>query len=125
MAAVQSLNVSRTNPYSPWSSEAGSTTHANLAGFGFDRNSIASMGGVLQQNFLGEPLWFYAGLIAILGAWKFIGEHENSNINPAHLHIGGYNLVGVTVTAIVGIVLLKMLVNRWQVPGLTQLINAV
>lgn len=72
------------------------------------------------------PTTILIGLIGLLVVMKLVGESDKlaPGIQPAHLSIGGYNILAVTVTSIVGIVLLKVVFNKFQVPGITDLINA-
>jgi hypothetical protein len=74
-------------------------------------------------SFLGQPFAFYLGLIAFLFLLKWFGEHPNTPIDPRHIHIGGYDMMAVGVSAIVFIVGAKLLLNRYPVMGLTQVIN--
>jgi hypothetical protein len=76
-------------------------------------------------SFLGQPFSFYLGMIALLFALKWFSEHPNTPIDPAHLHIGGYDLMAVGVSAVVFIVTMKLILNKYQVMGLTQLFNYV
>lgn len=70
------------------------------------------------------PVTFLIGLIGLLVVMKLLGESNKTSIQPAHLHIGPYNILTVTVTAIVGIVLAKIAFNAFQIPGITDLVNA-
>jgi len=72
-----------------------------------------------------SPVTIMIGIIGLLLGMKFLGEAEKTGIEPAHIHIGAYNLITVTVTAMIGIVLSKVLFNYVQVPGLTDFVNAV
>jgi|SRR5579863_2088145 len=73
-----------------------------------------------------SPATIILALIGILVILKLTGEHARAEgINPAHIHIGGYNLLTITLTAIIGIVGLKVVFNRWNVfPQLTNFVNA-
>lgn len=75
---------------------------------------------------LGQPFAVFLGAVALLAAFKFIGEHERvPSIRPAHMQIGGYNVLAVTITAMVGIVTAKLLSARWPIPGVAQFVNFV
>jgi len=83
-----------------------------------------ALGGVVQGG-QPSPVVILLGMVALLLLLKVIGESKNTAIDPAHIHIGGYNLLGITVVSIVGIGLLKLVFNRWQVPGVTPLLNFI
>jgi hypothetical protein len=89
-----------------------------------DTANVQSAQVALPSSILGQPMAWWVGLALLLLLFKFISEHERLPFNPAHVHIGGYNFAAITVNAIVGIVLLKAIFNRWPVYGLTQVINA-
>lgn len=72
-----------------------------------------------------SPTAVLIGMIALLLLLKFVSEHEKTSIKPAALSIGGYNLLAVTVTSIVGIALMKLLFIRVKVPGITPLVEFV
>ena len=65
-----------------------------------------------------SPITFLIALIALLVGMKLLGESSKTDIQPAHFAIGGYNVVAVTVTAIVGIVLSKAIFNSSLLAGL-------
>lgn len=71
------------------------------------------------------PITFLIGLIGLLVIMRVIGDSDKTDIQPAHIQIGGFNLLAVTTAAVVGIVSLKLIFNRWYIPGVTDLINAV
>jgi len=77
------------------------------------------------QQFLGQPLVWFIGLFAFLGLAKWFGEHPKTPINPEHVHVGGYNFFTVGVIAIVFIAASKLILNRYPVPGLYQVVNSV
>lgn len=72
-----------------------------------------------------SPITVLIGAIGLLLVLKVIGELSETAIKPAHMSIGGYNILAVSVTAIVGIAILKLIFNRWQFPGITPLINFI
>lgn len=86
--------------------------------------AFSSTGVNLSGTLWGQPLLMYIGMIVLLVGFKFLSEHPASELEPAHLHIGGYNVLAVTVTAIIGIVGLKMLMGIVPIPGLYQVVNA-
>lgn len=79
-----------------------------------------------SSGVFGKPLtWWFVLIVVLAIVWwaakKFGGGAERmSNIGPS-IHNGAV----ITLTAIVGIVLLKLLTARIPIPGLTQLAKAV
>lgn len=72
----------------------------------------------------GQSLGWWVGILVLLLATVFIarkagGEEDFRNIRPTF-----YNFFAITLTAIVGIVGLKVIVSRWQVPGLSDVVLA-
>ncbi|MHA2642968.1 MAG: hypothetical protein V2G41_10005 [bacterium JZ-2024 1] len=65
------------------------------------------------------------GLVVLLLILKFVGEHESTAIKPAHISIGGYNLLAVGVTAVVFIALMKLIFMRYTVPGISPLMKFI
>jgi hypothetical protein len=70
-------------------------------------------------------------LIGVLGLWvvfKILGEHPDAKLSLGHIHLGAYNVATILLTTIGGIAFIKLVLNKWQVPGLagaTDLINFV
>lgn len=84
-------------------------------------------GPFANTSFLGQPFSFYLGMVLLLFLLKFLGEHERSPIahEVAGIHIGGLNLLKITVAAAVGFASLKVLFTRWTVPGLSEFVNYI
>lgn len=66
-----------------------------------------------QRSFLGMPLSFWVGAFVLLCVLKWVSEHPDTSLEPAHIHVGGYNLITLVTAWIVGWGLLKLIVNRW------------
>ena len=77
----------------------------------------------LQGYLLGQPVIMYVGLILVLFLLKLYGEHPDTVPELAHVHIGGYNVITITLVAILGIDAAKILMAKWPVPGLAQVVN--
>ncbi len=71
-----------------------------------------------------SAVWYLFGLILILIAFKFAVEHEGST-EMSFMGISVYNFLAVTLMVIPGIALFKIAVNKYYVPGLTDLVNTV
>lgn len=59
-----------------------------------------------------SPVTWLVGAIVLLFVLKFLGEHDRSPINPAHVHVGGYNVLTIFVIVLITVVGFKILVNR-------------
>jgi len=71
-----------------------------------------------------QPSHWLITLVAVLVIMHFLGMSKNTRIDPAHVHIGGYNAITITLIAILGITGAKVLFNKIYVVGLTELVNA-
>lgn len=94
-----------------------------------EMSQVVGSNALLNQQFATgngtlTPVTILVGLIGLLVVMKLLGESNSTKIQPAHIAIGGYNLIAVTVTSVIGIVLLKVVFNKFQVPGITDLVNA-
>jgi len=71
-----------------------------------------------------QPSHWLIVVIGILVVLHFVGYSKNTRIDPAHISIGGYNAITITLISIVGITGFKVLFNRLYIPGFTELVNA-
>jgi hypothetical protein len=83
---------------------------------------------IASTSLFGRPVtWWLVLLVVVLGvmfvARKYSGGEGGATF--AAIKPSFYNMFAITGNAVVGIVLLKLLFNKVQVPGLTPLINAV
>lgn len=72
-----------------------------------------------------NPLWYLLAIVILLGVLKFAMEHEKSGLDPKIVGIGVANFVVIGVMATLWIAVEKIIVNKWHVNGLTDLINLV
>lgn len=104
-------------------------------GVGYDDAIIQSSGNPSVVSAAGDvagaastpkvsTLWYFFGIIALIIALKFSMEHEKSGMDPQLIGIGVFNLLSVTFMALIGFILLKTILNKYNVPGLTDLVNA-
>lgn len=84
-------------------------------------NADALAGG----GILGQPLSWWVLLIIMLYGVRFIGTKIGSGEEFKNLRVSVFNIVTVSLMAIVGIGFMKVLFNRFKVPGLTAFVNAV
>ena len=76
-----------------------------------------------------SALTWLIGAVVLLFVLKFASEHERSPLSPAHIHIGGYNVLAIFTIVIITVVGAKVLVNRpWfstgPQSGFASLVNA-
>ena len=72
----------------------------------------------------GQSLFWWVGIMALLLVTVFVarkagGEEDFRNIRPTF-----YNFAAITLTALVGIVGLKVIFARWNVSGLSDVVLA-
>lgn len=73
----------------------------------------------------GNTIWWWMGALGLLAAMVFTarkvgGPDEFRNIRPSV-----YNVLTITLTAIIGIVGLKVLAAKYRIPGASDIILAV
>lgn len=71
-----------------------------------------------------NTVWYWFGLVIFLGVTVWIarkagGEEDFRNIRPTF-----YNFMTITLTAILGIVGLKVLASKFHVPGVSDIVLA-
>lgn len=72
----------------------------------------------------GNPLMVWIGMVILLVALHFV--RRNASALQANLiSVNVFNLLVITVTAVVGITLFKMLFTKFMVPGVSPLVAAV
>jgi hypothetical protein len=86
--------------------------------------NIASVqgGGGIKSTLSSQPMIMFFAAVAFLLLVKYVSE-EQTGMEVAHIHIGGYNFLMISAIAIVGIDLFKLIFTRWQVPGLTPVVQ--
>lgn len=82
-----------------------------------------SAGSPVQMS--GNTVYWWLGALALLGLLVFVarkvgGPDEFRNIRPSV-----YNVLTITLTAIIGIVGLKVLAAKFRIPGASDIILAV
>lgn len=88
-------------------------------------SNAAGGGAVVGGNGGGKGLWYWLGFLVflVLTVWvarKAGGDEDFRNLRPTF-----YNFLTITLTAILGIVGLKVIFARFRVPGLSDLVMAV
>jgi hypothetical protein len=71
-----------------------------------------------------NPLYVLGGIFLLLVLAKVGSEHEKSGMQPHLMGVGVWNFVVVGILAVLFLVSSKAILNKYPVPGLTQVINA-
>ncbi len=92
------------------------TTGKAGAAVATDTSSVPTSGG--------HTVWWWVGTLLLLAIMVFVarkagGDEDFRNIRPT-----AYNFLTITLTAIVGIVGLKVLAAKYRIPGASDLILA-
>lgn len=76
-------------------------------------------------GFFGQPVTWWLLLIVLLFAWKFVANKFGEGEESRTVKVTVYNVILIALAAIIGIGFFKVVFNRWQIPGLTDFVNAV
>lgn len=76
-------------------------------------------------GFFGQPFTWWLLLIVLLFAWKFVASKFGEGEESRTVKVTVYNVILIALAAIIGIGFFKVIFNRWQIPGLTDFVNAV
>lgn len=119
----------------PWSADTGQDTGNVLPPNADGSDTAASpvdpsdpsayVGPFADKRFFGEPFAFYLGFVLLLVLLRVISESPAIPGTPSNVRVNLYNILTISITAMLGIVALKTLFARFPVPGLTQIVAAV
>lgn len=70
-------------------------------------------------------LWTMGAVLVMLIGIKYLSEHEKSKMDVKLVGVGVYNIAIVTLMAILGLSVTKVIVNKYPVKGFTNLVNLV
>ncbi len=96
-------------------------------GYSVSNSDGTSNSGALQPTSAPSmaAIWYYFAIIVVIVALKWLIEHEKSGVQPAIVGISVYNWLAISLMSILGIVGFKVIVNKYNIPGLQSLVNAV
>jgi len=78
-----------------------------------------------SAGFFGQPVTWWLVLVVLLFAWKFVAGKFGEGEESRTVKVTVYNVILIALAAVIGIGFFKVVFNRWQVPGLTDFVNAV
>ena len=70
-----------------------------------------------------STVWYLFAVILIAVLLKFVVEHEKSGMEVGYVHIGFYDWIAVGLMTLIFLIVVKTLLNKYPVPGLTDLVN--
>lgn len=76
-------------------------------------------------GFFGQPLTWWAVLVAMLFALMFVAKRVGQASEFSNVRLSAYNVLVISLAAIIGIGFFKVLFARVNVPGLSTFIAAV
>jgi hypothetical protein len=115
----------------PYSAQVGGVSQSAVITDGGETVSAgdnSNAAALASTSLFGRPVTWWLVLLAIVLGVMFVARKYSGGEGGATfaaIKPSFYNMFAITGNAVVGIVLLKLLFNKVQVPGLTPLINAV
>jgi hypothetical protein len=81
--------------------------------------------GVNSAGIIGQPLSWWFVLVALLVGTMFAAKKLGAGEEFRNVKMSVYNVIVISLAAIIGIGFFKVAFNKFKVPGLTTFINAV
>lgn len=88
-------------------------------------NGVATIAGTPSIDSGGKGLVWWVGVVALLIATVFIGRKAGGPEDFRNIRPTFYNFLAITLTAVVGIVGLKVIFTKYRVTGLSDVILSV
>jgi len=73
----------------------------------------------------GSPVAWWFGMIALIVILKFVAEKNGEEGDFKNIRVGASNIAIITVSAVIGLTLLKWVTGIYKIPGLSQIVEAV
>lgn len=115
--ATLGVTGSPSSPYDP-----NNTSQSGVVGAD---GSMASVDAAPAKGFLGQPFTWWFVLAAALIGLKFVAQKLGQGEDFRSIRVSIHNVIVISLAAVIGIAFMKVVFNRWKVPGLTTLVNAV
>lgn len=115
-ANVQALTLFDSEPYLPPYQTVASSLDGEAAG--------AMATGNMEHPVGGNPTW---AIVALLGGLVLLGyaRHSSAHLTQNTIALNAFNFTFVILTVMIGITLVKVVVTKFPIPGITQLAHAV
>lgn len=84
----------------------------------------SATGAATPSGPLGHPVAWWFALVAIFAAFVFVGRKVGQAEEFKNVRFNAYNIIGITLAAVIGITLLKLGAAKFRVKGLSDVILA-
>lgn len=89
------------------------------------QGSVAGTSPATTGGIIGQPLTWWATLIVVFIVLGMIAKKAGNESEFTNIRVSAYNILQVTLMAIIGIAGLKVVFTRFRVPGISTLVQAV
>jgi len=72
----------------------------------------------------GHPVNWWIALIVLIVALKFAAENGNDGSSFSNIKVGFWNVMVITLSAIVGLIFTKWVFGMYRIPGLSDIVLA-
>lgn len=87
-------------------------------------NSIPMQGDVSPAKEGPNRLWIVGAIVALIIILKYATEHEKAGMDTKLVGIGVWNFIAIGLMAMLFLVVMKTINNKYPIVGLSDVINA-
>lgn len=73
---------------------------------------------------VGHPVAWWLAIAALFAVFVFVGRKVGTAESFSNIRFNAYNIIGIGVASLLFITVAKIVVTRFQIPGLTQIVQA-
>lgn len=93
-------------------------------GMGASASVASATGAPVPPTPAGHPVTWWLALAAIFAAFVFVGRRVGQAESFSNIRFNAYNILGITLAALLGLTMFKFLLAKYRVPGLSDVILA-
>ena len=97
-------------------------TAPNSQGIVEEDSPIARAGAVAKQ---GNPMVWWLALVALYFVGGYVTQHFGEKADFANVRLSPFNILTVTLCAILGISMAKFIATKYPIPGLSAVVLAI
>jgi hypothetical protein len=102
------------------------TSFATGAMNGADSSMASAASGPANGNgVLGKPIAWWAAILVLFVGLGLVAKRAGAASDFGNIKVSAYNILMISLAAIIGITALKVVFTRFTVPGISPLIQAV